>query len=79
MARDANDTTPISSRRELVAWIEAGVKPAGSPLRVERNTKKIPFYKANHAPVPYEPGGVRALIEGLRAAQGWTRSSTATP
>jgi glutamate--cysteine ligase len=72
MARDANDTTPISSRRELVAWIEAGVKPAGSPLRVGTEHEKIPFYKANHAPVPYEPGGVRALIEGLRAAQGWT-------
>ena len=72
MARDANDTTPISSRRELVAWIEAGVKPAGSPLRIGTEHEKIPFYKANHAPVPYEPGGVRALIEGLQAAQGWT-------
>ena len=72
MARDANDTTPISSRRELVAWIEAGVKPAGSPLRIGTEHEKIPFYKAGHAPVPYQPGGVRALIEGLQAAQGWT-------
>jgi glutamate--cysteine ligase len=72
MARDANDTTPISSRRELVAWIESGVKPAGSPLRIGTEHEKIGYYKTTHAPVPYEPGGIRALIEGLQAVQGWT-------
>ncbi|MGA8172977.1 MAG: glutamate--cysteine ligase [Methylocystis sp.] len=71
MARDANDTTPISSRRELVAWIEAGVKPAGSALRVGTEHEKIPFYTATREPVPYAPNGIRALLEGMQAAQGW--------
>ncbi len=72
MARDADDTTPISSRRELVAWIEAGAKPASSPLRIGTEHEKIPFYAATRAPVPYAPNGIRALLEGMQAAQGWT-------
>jgi glutamate--cysteine ligase len=72
MARDADDTTPISSRRELAAWLEGGVKDVAAPLRVGTEHEKIAFYKATHTPVPYETGGVRALIEGLQAAQGWT-------
>ena len=71
MARDADDATPISSRRELVEWLEAGVKPSGSPLKVGTEHEKIGFYKATRAPVPYE-NGVRALIEGLEASLGWT-------
>lgn len=71
MARDANDTTPISSRGELVAWLEAGVKTKSGDLRIGTEHEKIPFYKATHAPVAYE-GGIRALIEGLQSAQGWT-------
>jgi len=71
MARDADDTTPISSRRELVAWLEAGVKSPKTPLKVGTEHEKISFYKAARAPVPYQPGGVRALLEGLQAAQGW--------
>ncbi len=71
MARDADDSTPISSRRELVAWLEDGVKDAAGPLRIGTEHEKVPFYTANHAPVPYQ-GGVRALIEGLETALGWT-------
>jgi glutamate--cysteine ligase len=72
MARDADDSAPISSRRELVAWLEAGIKDAKGPLKVGTEHEKIPFYRATHAPVPYAPNGIRALIEGLHAAQGWT-------
>ncbi|QGM47022.1 glutamate--cysteine ligase [Methylocystis heyeri] len=71
MARDANDTTPITSRRELVAWLEAGEKNPSEPLLIGTEHEKIPFYAATHAPVPYE-GGIRALLEGLQAAQGWS-------
>ncbi len=71
MARDANDTTPISSRRELVAWLEAGAKDPLAVLRVGTEHEKIPFYTATRAPVPYE-GGIRALLEGLQSAQGWS-------
>jgi len=69
MARDANDTTPISSRRELVA----GSRPASNPrdpCASERNTKKSRFTRRTRAR-SYEPAAF-ALIEGLRAAQGWT-------
>jgi glutamate--cysteine ligase len=71
MARDADDATPISSRRELVEWLEAGAKPPGSRLRIGTEHEKISFYRATRAPVPYE-NGVRALIEGLEASLGWT-------
>jgi glutamate--cysteine ligase len=70
MARDADDTTPITSREALVEWLAAGVKRAPDGLRVGTEHEKIPFYAATHAPVPYE-NGVRALLEGLRDALGW--------
>ncbi|HMK89923.1 MAG TPA: glutamate--cysteine ligase [Methylocystis sp.] len=71
MARDATDATPITSRSELVGYIEAGVKPAGAALRVGTEHEKIAFYKRGHAPVPYAPNGIRALIEGLQEKTGW--------
>jgi len=71
MARDATDATPITSRSELVGYIEAGAKPAGAALRVGTEHEKIAFYKRGHAPVPYAPNGIRALIEGLQEKTGW--------
>ena len=53
MARDVTDTTFISSRDELVAWMEAGNKPP-SAFRMGAEHEKIAFYTADHAPVPYE-------------------------
>ncbi|MBI3274944.1 MAG: glutamate--cysteine ligase, partial [Methylocystis sp.] len=73
MARDVTDTTPITSRHALVEWLEAGIKTTGD-LRVGAEHEKIPFYAASHAPVPYAPqngGGIKALLEGLRASLGW--------
>lgn len=75
MARDVTDSTPITSRRELVEQIEAGIKSAFAPLRVGTEHEKIPFYSNGFAPVPYDGaggrGGVRALLEGLRDRLGW--------
>ncbi|MGD9544673.1 MAG: glutamate--cysteine ligase [Methylocystis sp.] len=75
MARDVSDTTPITSRNMLVEWLEIGSKTDGTPLRIGTEHEKIPFYAADHAPVPYEGsagrGGVRALLEGLGDALGW--------
>jgi len=71
MARDADDATPISSRRELVEWLESGVKDPGR-VRVGTEHEKIAFQKATRAPIQYENCGVRALIEGLEASLGWT-------
>jgi len=75
MARDVSDTTPISSRQELVDWLEAGCKGSNTPLRLGTEHEKIPFYAANHAPVPYHgvngQGGVRELLEGMKTHLGW--------
>lgn len=76
MARDTTDTTPISSRDELVRWFERGGKPPDS-FRIGIEHEKFPFYRDGLAPVPYEGdpvtgrGGIRALLEGLGARQGW--------
>ena len=76
MARDTTDTTPISSRDELVRWFEQGSKPADS-FRIGIEHEKFPFYRDRLTPVPYEAasaggrGGIRALLDGLRERQGW--------
>ncbi|MCI4677787.1 glutamate--cysteine ligase [Rhodoblastus acidophilus] len=76
MARDLNDEQVISSRDELVGWLEDGCKPEG-PFRIGTEHEKIPFYRADCSPLPYDGrpelggAGVRALLEGLQAASGW--------
>jgi glutamate--cysteine ligase len=76
MARDVTDSTPISSRSELVAWIEAGAKPP-EEFRIGTEHEKIPFYFRGNLPVPYEGlpqlgrGGIRALLEGMQEKLGW--------
>lgn len=75
MARDVSDTTPITSRRELAGWIEAGCKPE-SQFRLGTEHEKFPYYTADFAPVPYEglPGrcGIRVLLEGVQEDTGWS-------
>ena len=76
MARDVPDKTPITSRDELVAWLEAGAKPPAQ-FRIGTEHEKIPFYKSSRSPVPYEgvperdQGGIRALLEGMQTRLGW--------
>ena len=71
MARDQSDPTPIESRDELVAWFEAGCKPAAE-FRIGTEHEKFGFYEHDLAPVPYGgPRGIRALLEGLGARPGW--------
>jgi glutamate--cysteine ligase len=63
MARDVVDSEVVESRDALVAWFEAGCKPDG-PFRVGTEHEKIPFYRADHSPVPYGgERGIRALLE----------------
>ncbi len=77
MARDVSDTTPIASRDELVAWIEAGAKRFGD-FRIGTEHEKVPFYRATHSPVPYlglpaqGRQGILALLQGMQARIGWT-------
>jgi glutamate--cysteine ligase len=71
MARDIIDANSVESRDALVLWLEAGCKPAAS-FRVGTEHEKIPFYRADLAPVPYEgPRGIRALLEGMQRRLGW--------
>ena len=76
MARDTTDTTPISSRDDLVRWFEQGNKPADA-FRIGIEHEKFPFYRDRLSPVPYDGdpqhpnGGIRALLEGLALRQGW--------
>ena len=71
MARDVSDTTPIGARSELVEWIASGEKPRET-WRLGTEHEKVPFYKSNAAPVPYEgENGIRALLDGMRDLTGW--------
>ena len=71
MARDVSDTTPIGARSELVEWIASGEKPRET-WRLGTEHEKVPFFKANAAPVPYEgENGIRALLDGMRELTGW--------
>jgi glutamate--cysteine ligase len=74
MARDVTDTTPITSRDELVGWLEAGSK-GDAPLKLGTEHEKFPFYVDDLSPVPYEgragKGGIGAILEGVRQMTGW--------
>ena len=71
MARDTSDTTPLTTRAELIAWFAAGEKP-GSRFSIGTEHEKIPFYRDGNRPVPYEgENGIRALLEGLKERTGW--------
>jgi len=47
MARDQIDMTPIETRDELVAWLEAGCKPK-EQFRVGTEHEKFAFTVADH-------------------------------
>ena len=71
MARDQVDMTPINSRDELVAWLEAGCKPKAE-FRVGTEHEKFAFTVDGHRPVPYGgPRGIRALLDGMQHLLGW--------
>ncbi|MBE7244473.1 MAG: glutamate--cysteine ligase, partial [Actinomycetospora chiangmaiensis] len=71
MARDSNDTTPLTTRAELIEWFAAGEKPRAR-FAIGTEHEKIPFYRETRTPVPYEGDrGIRALLEGLARETGW--------
>ena len=71
MARDQIDMTPIETRRELVAWLEAGCTPK-SQFRVGTEHEKFAFTVDEHRPVPYAGRrSIHALLEGLHDILGW--------
>jgi glutamate--cysteine ligase len=71
MARDQIDMTPIETRDELVAWLEAGCKPK-TQFRVGTEHEKFAFTVDDHRPVPYQgKRSIRALLEGMHGLLGW--------
>ncbi len=71
MARDQIDMTPIETRDELVAWLEAGCKPKAQ-FRVGTEHEKFAFTVQGHRPVPYAgQRSIRALLDGMHDLLGW--------
>ena len=63
------DLTPITSTRQLAAWFAAGSKPRDA-WRIGTEHEKFGFRRQGHAAPPYEPAGIKAMLEGLQA-KGW--------
>ncbi|MBR0679723.1 glutamate--cysteine ligase [Roseomonas eburnea] len=64
-----SDPTPITSARQLAGWFAAGSKPRDA-WRIGTEHEKFGFRRDDLSPPPYEPGGIRAMLEGLTAF-GW--------
>jgi glutamate--cysteine ligase len=70
------DLTPITSVRQLAAGFAAGVKPRAE-WRIGTEHEKFGFRRPGAvgrpddlAAPPYEPDGIRAMLDGI-AAKGW--------
>jgi glutamate--cysteine ligase len=68
MAEVACDDRPLVFE-DLVRWFEAGAKPKAD-WRIGAEHEKFVFRLGTHDPVPYEPQGIKALLEGL-TRYGW--------
>jgi glutamate--cysteine ligase len=68
MAEVACDDRPLVFE-DLVRWFDEGSKPAAD-WRVGAEHEKFVFQLGTHAPVPYEPNGIKALLDGM-TRYGW--------
>jgi glutamate--cysteine ligase len=68
MAEVACDDRPLVFE-DLVRWFDAGSKPAAD-WRIGAEHEKFVFHLKDHSPVPYEPAGIKALLDGLMRF-GW--------
>ena len=63
--------SPITDKRQLVAYLEAGCKPPAA-WRIGTEHEKFAYTRENLRPLPYDgPRGIRAILEGLVAHFGW--------
>lgn len=65
------DATPITAPRQLADWLAAGCKPS-TAFRVGTEHESFGFRLTDKAPPPYEPEGIRALLEAIAADEGLT-------
>ncbi len=63
------DATPITDPRQLAEYLAAGCKPPDA-WRIGTEHEKFGFCRADLRPPPYEPNGIRAVLEGMRRF-GW--------
>lgn len=68
MAAASIDDRPLTTD-QLAEHLAAGCKPDG-PFLVGAEHEKFVFHTGSHAPVPYQPDGILALLEGLEQF-GW--------
>ena len=66
---DADDT-PVASVQQLADHIAAGCKPP-SDYRIGTEHEKFGFQLEGRRPPPYEPGGIRAVLDGLAMPGAW--------
>ena len=66
------DHTPIASVQQLADHIAAGCKPPDE-YRIGTEHEKFGFRHDTLLPPPYEPGGIRAVLDGMAANDpaGW--------
>ncbi len=70
------DATPIAAGaagiRQMAQHIAAGCKPPEA-FSIGTEHEKFGFRRADLTPPPYQPGGIRAMLEGMaRDGEGWT-------
>lgn len=71
MARDTTDTTPLTSREQLVNALSDGCKPKNE-WRIGTEHEKFGFYKIDCSPVPYGgENGIRAILQEMQERSGW--------
>jgi glutamate--cysteine ligase len=71
MARDIDSSTPVSSRTDLIAWMEEGCK-SRDEFRVGTEHEKFVYNTNDGSPVPYEGArGIKALLTGMHGLLGW--------
>jgi len=63
------DPTPIEHPRQLAEWFAAGSKPRDA-WRIGTEHEKFGFRRDDLTPPAYEPGGIKAMLEGIQA-KGW--------
>lgn len=64
------DATPITSTRQLVDWFLVGCK-SRERFAIGTEHEKFGFRDTDLTPPPYEPGGIRAVLERM-SKEGWT-------
>ncbi len=66
------DATPIHSVRQLADHLASGCKPKAQ-FTIGTEHEKFGFARNNFMPPPYEPAGIRAVLDGIAEQEGPNR------